>query len=85
MEKSKRVFITKLQLGLPWTPMQRQQKGASNSGFVYIGYSRAKNVTFCGRVRCWVLIGFHFLGWPWVLIGSHFLGLILISWAGHKS
>ena len=55
----------------------------------YIGYSRAKNsknrslrvwlVTFWWRVRCWVLIGFHFPGWPRVLIGSHFPGLIWVS------
>ena len=31
-------------------------------------------VTFCGRVRCWVLIGFHFPGWPRVLIGPYCLG-----------
>ena len=58
----------------------------------YIGYSRAKNlkngslrvwlVIFWWRVRCWVLIGFHFPGWPRVLIGSHFPGLIRISQAG---
>ena len=46
----------------------------------YIEYSRAKNskngslqvwlVTFWWRVRCWVLIGSRFPGWPGVLIGS---------------
>ena len=46
----------------------------------YIGYYRAKNlkngslrvwlVTFWWRVRCWVLIGSRFPGWPGVLIGS---------------
>ena len=92
-----RVFIPKLELGLPPLLLQWLRRGAPNSGLhcLYRVFSREKfekrefpgweMVTFCGRVRCWVLIGFHFPGWPQVLIGSHFPGLIQISWAGHTS
>ena len=58
MEKSKRVFITKLQLGLPWTPMQRQQKGASNSGF------HCLYRVFSGE-KCYVLWKGQVLGSDW--------------------
>ena len=42
--KSKRVFITKLELGLPPLPMQRLRRGASNSGLqcLYRVFSREK-------------------------------------------
>ena len=43
--KSKRVFITKLELGLPPLPTQWIRRGAPNSGLhSYIGYSPVKNL-----------------------------------------
>ena len=72
--KSKRVFITKLELGLPPLPTQQLWEGAPSFGLhclyrVYSceGISRLEDVrlvTLFRRVVCWFLIGSYYLGKP---------------------
>ena len=69
MEKSKRVFITKLQLGLPLLLTQQLRRGARNSGLycLYRVFSREKlkNGSFQVGRR---LIGY--LLWKGKVLGS---------------